>query len=479
MTTRTALRTRITHYLLCAATGLLSVPVLSQSATAQQTTTAQTPAAALRAQRAPRLFRIPIGLKTAAPANDAASTPTSQAPALAPVQQVQAQSTSHGDSALNRELQKLYSQNGQAMPPMTLNGAPNTQLRGSAQIRRVQPGQQPVKKPGFFGRIFGRKRKQPAQPARRVVQPQPQQRVVQPQPQRRVVRPQQQPQPRSVQSQPSSRTVQPRVVQTQPQPRAVRSQPARVPQAVKQSELRPVQPVATKPEVRRPSVLSAARRPAVQTAVNQKTQPAPVEKVAAPTSTKLVAGTVDDDFDPFTEVSETQADQSAADPYTGLTLDADAPASKKTVDVRPTPTAVAQPKVEKRRAGTTSSREPAANGKMRLITARSHLNGFRGFCPVVLRDERELVDSDPQFTSTFEGREYAFSSTAAKQRFDAAPEKYAPVAGANDVILQGHLGRDTPGSIAHAVWYKNRLHMFANQDSMETFLETLADAKPE
>jgi YHS domain-containing protein len=156
-----------------------------------------------------------------------------------------------------------------------------------------------------------------------------------------------------------------------------------------------------------------------------------------------------------------------------------APVPETNIAAPSNPPAIAPPK--------TLDPEPAAElpaatandhqRKLRLIAERRGQPGFKGFCPVILRDSRDLVDASQDFQSNFEGVIYTFSSAEAKARFDQNPGRYAPAAGGNDVILLGNFGREVPGSLEYAVWYKDRLHLFSTKDSLESFLETLGSMK--
>lgn len=139
----------------------------------------------------------------------------------------------------------------------------------------------------------------------------------------------------------------------------------------------------------------------------------------------------------------------------------------KMAELKPVPTEPAQ--------------QPANDhaAKMRKIAEREGLRGFKGFCPVALRDNRDLVDALAAYNSMFEGKIYHFSSAEAKARFDAEPTKYAPVKGGKDVILLGNSGQEVEGSLEYAVWYKDRLHLFSSQETLETFVQTLNIANEE
>jgi len=121
----------------------------------------------------------------------------------------------------------------------------------------------------------------------------------------------------------------------------------------------------------------------------------------------------------------------------------------------------------------TPSSPPASSdqrAKMDRITARSGLKGLKGFCPVVLRDDRNLVDSSSEYSVTHLGREYTLSSAEARAKFLDDPSKYAPASACCDVIHLALTGEQLEGSLEHAVWYKGRLYLFAGIETMETFV---------
>ena len=118
--------------------------------------------------------------------------------------------------------------------------------------------------------------------------------------------------------------------------------------------------------------------------------------------------------------------------------------------------------------------EPAKeeiNNKMKLIAERGELRGLKGFCPVKLRDERDLKNALPEHHSTFKGRTYYFSSADAKAAFDEHPQQYAPVAGGQDIVLLKEKVTKE-GSLDHAVWFKDRLYLFTSPKTLEQFVAT-------
>ena len=108
--------------------------------------------------------------------------------------------------------------------------------------------------------------------------------------------------------------------------------------------------------------------------------------------------------------------------------------------------------------------------KLRQIAQRRGM-GFRGFCPVALRDQRGLADAKLQFQSSFEGKTYYFSSATAKTAFDRVPEKYAPASGGIDVITLEENSKVVKGSLEHAVWFRGRIYFFSGADTLRKFIE--------
>jgi YHS domain-containing protein len=105
----------------------------------------------------------------------------------------------------------------------------------------------------------------------------------------------------------------------------------------------------------------------------------------------------------------------------------------------------------------------------RKLAERSGLGGFQGFCPVALRDRRELMDARPEFLSVYQGRTYEVASAEAKARFEADPEKYAPVNQGNDLVLVSRGEAEVEGNLSHAVWFKDRLYLFRSTATLREF----------
>lgn len=110
------------------------------------------------------------------------------------------------------------------------------------------------------------------------------------------------------------------------------------------------------------------------------------------------------------------------------------------------------------------------DAKMALIRERGGMKGLKGFCPVTLRDDRELRDAQTEYASSFRGQKFHFSSPEAKAKFDLEPARYVPAAYGADVVV---LIRDkdvAEGSLDYAAWYKGKLYLFATEEAHSTFV---------
>ncbi|MGQ0635057.1 MAG: hypothetical protein ACT4QC_10630 [Planctomycetaceae bacterium] len=119
---------------------------------------------------------------------------------------------------------------------------------------------------------------------------------------------------------------------------------------------------------------------------------------------------------------------------------------------------------------------PAAENHERKVEAGEEgpklLKGFRRYCPVLLKDERKLVEAKPQFASNHRGMTYMFSSAAAKATFEENPRKYVPASGGSDVVRLASGDTGVEGSLEYAAWYRGRLYLFSSAESRKAFVET-------
>ncbi|HET6325644.1 MAG TPA: hypothetical protein VFG04_13275 [Planctomycetaceae bacterium] len=306
-------------------------------------------------------------------------------------------------------------------------------------------------------------------------------------------------------------------------PKARPSAPAGRVMLTEKAPVAPAQPVAAPQVVTPPQVVAPAQVVVAAPAV--VTIPAELQ-AGSPAAQKVsAANAVTNDLAmPFRETSEADADQkSESGPYTGLTLEdeqnqlvppnsensksgshataAHAPATtadahhaepEKTVSAPPQSSdpqkqsdrgpalelpQAASPRVTGHEAA--APQHEAAKGhvhlaqttadKVRLIGERVGLRGLKGFCPVVLRDQRELADANPAYCSVYRGQKYCFSSAEAQAIFEAAPHKYSPVAGGVDIVVKTNSDQAVEGSLDFALWYKDRLYLFCSPESLQAF----------
>lgn len=113
---------------------------------------------------------------------------------------------------------------------------------------------------------------------------------------------------------------------------------------------------------------------------------------------------------------------------------------------------------------------PEHDSKLQKIAAREGLTGLKGFCPVTLRDHRDLVDSHEDYSAIFNGKRYQFATEEALEAFLDDPVKYAPATRGSDVIHLALTGEEKEGTLDYAVWYRGRLYLFSSPETMETFV---------
>ncbi len=104
-----------------------------------------------------------------------------------------------------------------------------------------------------------------------------------------------------------------------------------------------------------------------------------------------------------------------------------------------------------------------------LINSRASQTGFKGFCPVELRNSRDLVDSKKEYSAKFGVATYYFSSPEALAAFEANPARYAPAASGNDVVLLVNTGEEVTGGLDFSLWYHDRLYMFRSRETQQLF----------
>ena len=100
---------------------------------------------------------------------------------------------------------------------------------------------------------------------------------------------------------------------------------------------------------------------------------------------------------------------------------------------------------------------------------------LEGCCPVSIVDQvgvdgAQWVLGQPQFAATYQGQLFYFASEQARQRFLADPARYAPVTFGNDPVLAIDQGQMVAGNRTHALYFGNRMYLFANESTLTAFV---------
>ncbi len=103
------------------------------------------------------------------------------------------------------------------------------------------------------------------------------------------------------------------------------------------------------------------------------------------------------------------------------------------------------------------------------IMSRTGQAGFKGFCPVALRNQRELLDGREEYQFRFGLKTYYFSSPEARDTFEANPARYAPTGGGSDVVLLVNTNEKVDGILDYSLWYRDRLYMFRSRETQAIF----------
>jgi len=95
--------------------------------------------------------------------------------------------------------------------------------------------------------------------------------------------------------------------------------------------------------------------------------------------------------------------------------------------------------------------------------------GLDGFCPVELSDSRRWVQGDPRWGLVHRGRTYLFAGPEQRDRFDAEPDRYAPVSSGSDVVVAVEQGEVMPGRREHGAWFEGRVYLFSSEATLRRF----------
>ena len=129
---------------------------------------------------------------------------------------------------------------------------------------------------------------------------------------------------------------------------------------------------------------------------------------------------------------------------------------------------------ENRYAAGTNVPEPShATAPTAPVPANPPLAGNQyaldGFCPVTLLEQESWVKGDPRWGILHRGSVYLFLSEQHLQRFNADPDRYAPVLSGFDPARYIDRGELVPGKRAHGNWFRGKTYLFADKASQERF----------
>jgi YHS domain-containing protein len=366
------------------------------------------------------------------------------------------------ESAVEQQLRQLYERDGREMPNIRLTPSPAAQQmanqpaansvrpRYSSAPPAVPPQKSPNKVTSFFKKLIPAGSKGPT--AQAVPHPP---RQLPPAP----------PQPAAISSSPPIAR-QP-TAQGQPAPVRVSVPPTSAPPFTDQlldnlTTENAEEPVPL-PAPTRDNALMADDEDLDLDDEEEATFETPIQVESSPV--EAASPRLDDDFpDPFQGAGENEFAEEDVEmnPFTGRALDEDGSNAPATLpagpEIRPVTSSV-DPTVDESTAA-----------KMRRVIQRTDMKGLKGFCPVTLRDQRELADSRPEFVASYRGQKFYFASKAAQAKFESDPARYAPAAYGADVVVLVNDQDVVEGTLEYAAWYKGRLYLFGSQETHDAFI---------
>lgn len=95
--------------------------------------------------------------------------------------------------------------------------------------------------------------------------------------------------------------------------------------------------------------------------------------------------------------------------------------------------------------------------------------GLDGYCSVRLAEEGRWVLGDVRWGLIHRGRTYLFAGPEERDRFDVAPDRYAPALSGNDAVLAVERGEMVPGRREHGAWFEKQVYLFSSETTFEKF----------
>ena len=95
--------------------------------------------------------------------------------------------------------------------------------------------------------------------------------------------------------------------------------------------------------------------------------------------------------------------------------------------------------------------------------------GLDGFCPVSLVEGERWQPGKKAWGVIHRGRTYLFASPDEQRRFQADPDRYAPVSSGDDVVLLLEQGRSVSGCRTHGLKFDGHVYLFTSEGTLEKF----------
>jgi len=104
-----------------------------------------------------------------------------------------------------------------------------------------------------------------------------------------------------------------------------------------------------------------------------------------------------------------------------------------------------------------------------LVVAAEPEPALGGYCPVCLVKMNKVVEGDPSFSSTYDGRTYLFPGAEQKRMFDANPTAFVPALGGACTVCKVEKGKRVPGKPEFHAVHEGRLYLFPGEKQQEMF----------
>jgi len=95
---------------------------------------------------------------------------------------------------------------------------------------------------------------------------------------------------------------------------------------------------------------------------------------------------------------------------------------------------------------------------------------FEGSCPVTAIDDRKLTPGQDAYAVEYRQQKIRFSSLEARVAFETNPEKYWPMLDGACPVTLARSGHRVAGDLRHAVLFRKRIWLLANDEAMATFV---------